>query len=58
VKELELSNDAKARLAKLQALSERAENGDKAARRELRKAVRTSSSEVVRQASELARRGQ
>jgi hypothetical protein len=58
VTELDLSNDAKARLAELQALSDRAENGDKAARWELRKAVRASSSEVVRQASELARRGQ
>jgi hypothetical protein len=58
VKELELSRGVKDRLAELRTLSDRAESGDKAARRELRKAVRASSSEVVRQASELARRGQ
>jgi hypothetical protein len=58
VSALELPADAKENLAQLRDLSDRAESGDKEARRELRKAVRASSSEVVRQASELARRGQ
>jgi hypothetical protein len=58
VQALELSNDAKERLAKLKELSARAEGGDKAARAELRKAVRESSPEIVREASDLARRGQ
>jgi hypothetical protein len=58
VKELELSKGVKDRLAELRELSDKAESGDKAARRELRKAVRASSSEVVTQAAELAWRGQ
>jgi hypothetical protein len=58
VQELELSKDAKERLAKLKELSDRAEAGDKAARAELRKAVRESSPEIVREASDIARRGQ
>ena len=58
MQELELSKDAKARLAKLKELSDRAEAGDKAARAELRKAVRESSPEIVREASDIARRGQ
>ena len=55
---LELSKDAKDRLAKLKELSAKAEGGDKAARAELRKAVRESSPEIVREASDIARRGQ
>ena len=55
---LELSKDAKERLAKLKELSAKAEGGDKAARAELRKAVRESSPEIVREASDIARRGQ
>jgi hypothetical protein len=58
VEELELSKGVKDRLAELRTLSDQAESGDKGARRELRRAVRGSSAEVVRQASELARRGQ
>ena len=58
MQELELSKDAKERLAKLKELSDRAEAGDKAARAELRKAVRESSPEIVREASDIARRGQ
>ena len=58
MQELELSKDAKERLAKLKELSDRAEAGDKAARAELRKAVRDSSPEIVREASDIARRGQ
>jgi len=58
VKDLELSKDAKDRLAKLEELSDRVANGDKKARRELRRLLRESGSEVVREASELARIGQ
>lgn len=56
---LELSKDAKDRLAELKELSAQAEGGDKAARAELRKAVRESSSpEIVPEVSDIARRGQ
>jgi len=58
VKDLELSKDAKDRLAKLKELSDRAANGDKNARGELRRLLRESGPEVVREASELARMGQ
>jgi hypothetical protein len=58
VQELELSKDAKGRLVELKELSARAEGGDKAARAELRKAVRESSPEIVREASDIARIGQ
>jgi hypothetical protein len=58
VQALELSKDAKERLAELEELSAKAECGDKAARAELRKAVRESSPEIVREASDIARRGQ
>ena len=58
MKALELSEEAKNRLAELQALSDKAQNGDKVARRELRKAVRESPGQVVYEASELAKRGQ
>jgi hypothetical protein len=58
VKDLELSKDAKDRLAKLKELSDRAADGDKKARGELRRALRESAPEVVREASELARIGQ
>ena len=55
---LELSKDAKERLAELEELSAQAGGGDKAARAKLRKAVRESSPEIVREASDIARRGQ
>jgi hypothetical protein len=58
VKALELSKDAKERLAELEELSTRAGGGDKVARAELRQAVRESSPEIVREASDIARRGQ
>ncbi len=58
MQELELSKDGEERLAKLKELSARAEGGDNAARAELRKAVRESSPEIVREASDIARRGQ
>jgi len=53
-----LSKDVKERLAALRTLSERAEAGDKSARKELRKAVRDSSPEVISRASDISRRGQ
>jgi hypothetical protein len=56
--ELELSKGARERLKELRALSEEAKGGDKKARRELRKAVRASSPEVVAEASDVARLGQ
>jgi hypothetical protein len=58
VKALELSKDTREKLAALRSLSEKVEAGDKSARKELRKAVRESSPEVVAQASELAHRSQ
>jgi hypothetical protein len=58
VKDLELSKDAKGRLARLEELSDRAADGDKKARGELRRLLRESGPEVVREASELARIGQ
>ena len=58
MKALELSKDAKEKLAELKELSDQAEVGDKAARRELRRVLRESSPEVVAQASELAHRSQ
>ena len=58
MKDLKLSKDSKDRLAKLEELSDRAADGDKKARGELRRALRESRPEVVREASELARIGQ
>jgi len=55
---LELPKETKARLAQLQALSDQAEAGDKDARRELRKAIRGSSPEIVARCSDIARQGQ
>jgi hypothetical protein len=56
--ELELSADVRERLAELRNLSEKAQAGDKVARLELRKAVRSSSGEVINRASDLAKMGQ
>jgi hypothetical protein len=53
---LELSKETKDRLAELQALSKKAEAGDKEARKELRLMVRTSSAEVIGRASDVGRR--
>ena len=58
MKALELSKDAKDRLAKLEELSDKAADGGKEARKELRQALRESGPEVIREASELARIGQ
>jgi hypothetical protein len=55
---LELSKDVKKELATLRTLSEKVENGDKGARKKLRKAVRESSPEVIFRASDISRRGQ
>src|SRR5215210_1969546 len=55
---LKLSKDVKNRLAELEALSDKAKDGDKEAKRELRKALRESSPEIVARASDFARRGQ
>jgi hypothetical protein len=56
--ELELPQDVKDRLGELRTLSEKAENGDKSARKELRKALRESAPEVVYRASDIGKRGQ
>src|SRR5918993_3175846 len=58
VRALEMSKEAKDRLAELERLSDEAANGDKKARGELRRLLRESGPEVVREASELARIGQ
>ncbi len=50
-----LADDTQERITELRALSERAEGGDKAARRELRRAVRESAPEVVARCSDIAR---
>ena len=54
---LELQKDVKERLSALEVLSEKAEGGDKSARKELRKAVRESAPEVISWASDIGRRG-
>jgi hypothetical protein len=56
--ELELSEDARGRLAKLRALSEKAQAGDKEARKELRRLVRASSPQVIAEASSIASRAE
>ena len=53
-----LSKLTKSRLGKLEELSDRAADGDKKARGELRRLLRESGPEVVHEASELARKGQ
>jgi hypothetical protein len=50
---LELSKETRGRLAELQALSKKAEAGDKEARKNLRLMVRASSEEVIGQASDI-----
>ena len=56
--ELELHKDVKDRLGELRTLSERVEDGDNSARKELRRALRESAPEVISQASDIGRRGQ
>ena len=58
MKDLELSKEAKDRLARLEELSDRAADDDKKVRGELRRLLRESGPEVVREASEIARIGQ
>jgi hypothetical protein len=53
---LELPEEARGRLAELRALSDRAEAGDKRARKELRARVRSSSEEVIGRASDIGRK--
>jgi hypothetical protein len=53
---LELSEETRDRLAELRAVSEKAEAGDKVARKELRRLVRASSPEVIGRASDIGRR--
>ena len=55
--ELELPKDVKDKLTVLRALSEKAEGGDKSARKELRKALRESAPEVISRASDIGSRG-
>jgi hypothetical protein len=54
---LELPKDVKDRLGELRILSERVEDGDKNARKELRKALRESTPEVISRASDIGSRG-
>jgi hypothetical protein len=53
---LELSDGTRDRLAELRAVSEKAEAGDKDARKELRRLVRASSPEVIGRASDIGRK--
>jgi hypothetical protein len=55
---LELSEDARGRLAALRAISEEAEGGSRNARKRLRRLVRSSSPEVIAEASDIAGRAQ
>jgi hypothetical protein len=52
---LELSEETRGRLAELRALSEKAETGDRDARKELRLMVRASSPQVIGRASDVGR---
>lgn len=53
-----LSEDAREQLAELRDLSDKAEAGDKEARQELRRVLKTSGLEVIDEASNFARAGQ
>ena len=55
---LELSEEARERMAELRGLSEKAEAGDRNARKRLRRLVRSSSPEVIAEASDIARRAE
>ncbi len=52
---LELSKDVKERIQELRTLSDKAEGGDKEAKKELRRAVRESAPEVIARCSDTAR---
>ena len=58
MKDLELSKDAKDRVAKLEELSDQAADGGKEARKELRRVLCASSPAVVAEASKLAKKGE
>ena len=58
MKALELSKDAKDRVAKLEELSDQAADGGKEARKELRRVLCASSPAVVAEASKLAKKGE
>jgi hypothetical protein len=58
VRALELPDETKHALEELKALSERAEAGDKGARRELRLALRRSTPAVIARASDIGRKAQ
>jgi hypothetical protein len=53
--QLELTDEARTRIQELQALSERAEEGEEGARRELRRALKESAPEVIARCSDIAR---
>lgn len=53
---LELSDETRSRLTELEGLSQKAEAGDREARRELRRLVRSSTPEVIGRASDIGRR--
>jgi hypothetical protein len=53
--QLELTDGARERIQELQTLSERAEEGEEGARRELRRALRESAPEVIARCSDIAR---
>ena len=53
-----MPEEIRAKLARLQELSAKAEAGDKEARRELRRMLQESSPQVVAQATDLARRAE
>jgi hypothetical protein len=53
---LELSEDARSRLEELRVLSDKAEAGDREARKELRRLVRFSSPEVIGRAADIGRK--
>lgn len=52
---LELTDGARARIKELRVLSERAEEGDQEARRELRRALRSSAPEVIARCADTSR---
>lgn len=58
MKALELPEETKAKLKELEALSNQAKDGDKEARKKLRRMLRASSPEIVARCSDFARRGQ
>jgi hypothetical protein len=55
---LEPADGTKAKLGELRALSKRAQAGEKGARSELRRALRSSTPEVIARASDIAKKGQ